>query len=132
MPHEHDPDVETTERTRLLERPMTDDERLDVGAEMSKAIEAALDAERRKRELDARLKKDIEYFRGMADDLARVLLKGVKEGAVPVQETKDWRTGRIAVHRIDTGELLEERAMTFDERQRTLPGTAQEARHAQP
>jgi len=119
------PDAALTEHThritRQLERPLTDAERLEIGVNLSEALEAAQDAERRKRELDGRLKKDIDYYRGMADDLAGVLRKGVREGPVEVLVTRDWTTGRVTFHRADTGEQIEERAMTIEERQTTIP-----------
>jgi hypothetical protein len=56
----------------------------------------------------------------MAGGLARSLQRGTREGQVEVRVTRNWHTGSITIVRPDTGEILEERAMTFIERQRTL------------
>lgn len=115
-----DPDIEIDYRNRHLERAMTDDERIEVGNEMAAALQRAELYEEEKRDVDSRLKANIDRAYEQATTLGRSLRKGVREGAVQVKIVKNWHNGSIEVIRTDTGETLESRAMTFDEWQRTM------------
>lgn len=117
---EDDPDIERDIRTRRLERPMTDEERLKVGAEMAEALREAEHLEVRKAAYDKEMKDQITMYYEKATGLAKALERGLREGNVEVLVTRNWHNGSVTIRRTDTQEILEERAMTFEERQRTL------------
>ena len=117
---EDDPDIEVTYRDRHLERDMTDEERLKVGHDMAEALEESERLEAQKKAYDADLKGQISRLQERAATLAKALRKGKREGNVQVTIVKNWHNGSITVTREDTGEVIEDRAMTFEERQRTL------------
>lgn len=55
------------------------------------------------------------------DELLDTIDSGVEERAVECVETFEWRTGTVVVSRADTKERIRERAMTYLERQPSLP-----------
>lgn len=115
-----DPDIEEVTRERHLERDMTQDEKLEVGIRMASCLEEAAELEVTKKEYDDRMKKAIEAQYSEATTLAHALKRGRREGNVAIRILKNWHTGSIIVTRMDDNTILEERAMTFDERQRGM------------
>lgn len=65
-------------------------------------------------------KAKIELAENERDELLDMISSGVEDRAVECVETFEYRTGVVRVHRVDTGTLVRERAMTSSERQPDL------------
>lgn len=108
--------------TRELPVKLTESEMADVARAMGRA-----DEERRVMESHAKVENDrwkdrIKGLDARISDLASKAHLGMEARPVKCLETYDYRLGEVRVVRTDTGEALETRPMTSDERQPTLPG----------
>lgn len=84
---------------------------------LARALEKVDDAEQRKETVDAELKGEIKAHAQQASVLAAKLRNGYEYRYIDCQESHDYDTGQVRTLRIDTGELVLERAMTPEERQ---------------
>ena len=57
------------------------------------------------------------------ETLRKTVETHTKEDSVPCEETQDFDTNRITVRRLDTGEIVEERAMDKEERAKLAQGS---------
>lgn len=125
-----DQDDDMIERTwghRHLEREMTDQERLDIGMEMADALKRVQYLEEEKKDYDLQMKAQIERSYETATTLGDSLRNGKRDGDVSVSIVKNWHDGTYTVTRTDTQEILERRAMTYEERQQVLPMETEES-----
>lgn len=118
---EDDDMIEQTWGHRHLEREMTDQERLEIGMEMADALKRVQCLEEEKKDYGLQMKAQIERSYETATTLGDSLRKGKREGDVNVSIVKNWHDGTYTVTRTDTQEILERRAMTYEERQQVLP-----------
>ena len=117
---EHDDMIDRTWGHRHLDRDMTDAERLEIGMEMADALKRVQYLEEEKKDYDLQMKSQIERSYETATTLGDSLRKGKREGDVNVSIVKNWHDGTYTVTRTDTQEVLERRAMTYEERQQDL------------
>lgn len=104
---------------RSLRVDLTDGERMKLGEEIAKAIQAQESAENAKQEVAAQFKADIERHRSAAAKIAKVLANGYEYR--DVECTVYAIEGKAHVVRNDEEELVQVREMTEGERQSTLP-----------
>jgi hypothetical protein len=102
----------------------TKDQLIELGGE---AAEAALEKTRLEIEFDA-VKKDWKAQIEEQDNLLMGVLARIREGGEKVPATcimeKDYKTGQVTFTRKDTGEVVEERDMTHDEKQMDIEEAA--------
>lgn len=109
--------VEYEYKDRELPVPLTDPERLQLGQDMAAAQSKAEQTERDKDAADKAFKGQIEAAYADVSDVAQKLRFGKVHRTVSCQHMMDYRLGRIRVVRMDTGEEIESRSMTSQERQ---------------
>lgn len=63
------------------------------------------------------IKKEIDTIAKAMDQNAQELRQGWELRQIPCEALYDYATGRVSITRVDTQELVDERAMTIDERQ---------------
>ncbi len=110
---------------KLMHKPVTDSlkcaftsvEREEIASECAKAIGEREAAEAAKKSADAQFKGRIEHASTTAADCARKLRLGYEWRGVKCEDTYDYETLTVRRIRLDTGELVSERAMTTEERQ---------------
>ena len=68
-------------------------------------------------------KEAISEAENERDSLLDAVAKGTEQRMVECIEHRTFRTGLVTITRVDTGETIGERAMTWAERQPSLPGT---------
>ena len=106
--------------TRYLEVKFTEDEIID----MRKRISISLTEVSRKKDalqsLNKQLKGEIEILEAEQNLLADKANAGKEMRNVEVTQKTDWKKSRIVVRRIDTGEIVEDRALRPDELQKDL------------
>lgn len=114
-------DVKVTVTTMRLPVKLDDEELLDRGQQLVKnmrkaaAAEEARDAENKKR------KGEIAMLDEITAKLSGAIALGTEERDVECEVRKDYRHGRVTTVRTDTGEVVDERTMTAQERQETMP-----------
>jgi len=74
----------------------------------------------------AEFKEKLREEETRKDRLVREIREKREKRPVKVEEKRDERRGQVTVERCDTGEKIETRAMTVEERQPDLPGTEDE------
>ncbi len=120
----------TTPQTELIRKPISRDlpVKLTEGelAQVAREI-GRLNADRQTMEGQAKVSADqwkdrIRGIEARAADLATKAHAGEEARSVECNEVFDYRLGEVRVERVDTGEKLETRPMTTEERQPSLPG----------
>lgn len=109
--------IEYEYKDRDLPVPLTDQERLQLGQDMAAAQSKAEQTERDKEAADKAFKGQIEAAYADVSDVAQKLRFGKVNRTVSCQHMLDYCLGRIRITRMDTGEEIESRSMTSQERQ---------------
>jgi hypothetical protein len=104
---------------RILKCAITEEERRDFSMDL-----VALQIEiQRKEEERVKLSAEIKSAGKDAQEMTQVLRSGMVERPdVKVEITYDFDGGRVTEKRIDTGEVISERQMSWWDRQQSLPG----------
>ncbi len=123
-------DVSAREMRTLPVR-LADDELLGYGDEAARLFAAAQHEEDALREHAKETRGFIEQKREHALELLRRVREKSEDREVECERTADFATRKLRVIRMDTGEVVQERALTFDELQGRLfvvdPGKASES-----
>lgn len=117
---------------RQLPCKITDEESQAKG---SKAAKLQDQAEELQEQLNISLKDlraDIKQKRGEIRGLLKEIAAGTEDRDVVCYDDKDFRKGEIRTHRADSGEVVDRRAMTADERQETMFTDKKRNRRAKP
>lgn len=107
--------------TRELKCPLTPDQWSRYAEEMARLEGQIGEIEERKKLHAAQCKAELDSVQDQIRVLARKLRERYEYRDVECREIRDDRTGRMTVVRLDTGDLIEERALTLKERQTELP-----------
>jgi hypothetical protein len=107
--------------TKSLQYVFSPDESAALAKDLSRKVKEVEDAEARKKAVAAQLKAELEQVLNDQRVLAGKLRDGYEYRDIKCEETKDYIHGLVTLVRLDTGEVVNERAMTVDERQQTLP-----------
>lgn len=110
-------DVSIVQVTRHLPVVLSDHERLKIGDDLGRTTQTLQAAERRKKEVTSQLTADIETHKSTLVRLGTLLANGYEERPVTCDMTIDRLGDRVTVVRKDTGEIVECRTLTNDERQ---------------
>ncbi len=100
---------------------LTDEELLETGRQLARAQSNLTHAEANKKQIDARLKGEIDGYRLQAAELSERVNTGYELRAVECKEVPDRLNLNVQIIRMDTGELVRQRAMTEREREQLLP-----------
>jgi hypothetical protein len=106
--------------TRNLKCILTEDETRIYGMDLARSNASKDESEERKKEVDAQLKAEIESHSTRALNLARKINNGYEYRDVECLTEFDFTKNSATITRVDTGEVVEKRAMTDDERQAGL------------
>ena len=96
---------------------LTDEEKMELGQRAARELQSLQQAEESKKEIDAQLKGTIEGHRAQALSFSRTLNNGYEYRDAECDERFDWESGMVIVTRCDTGERVDARPMTTEERQ---------------
>lgn len=103
--------------TRNLKCELTEGELLAYGKEMAEEEKKVEEAEEEKATVTKALGERIKYHSQMARNKAKLINNGYEYREVACDQTFDYPRGLVTITRKDTGDVIEERAMTADERQ---------------
>jgi DNA-directed RNA polymerase subunit RPC12/RpoP len=116
------PRTKIVHRKRQLRCVLTPDERYAKAEELAKAIQDLEAEERRQTEVKSQLKAEIGAIQALQSRLASIVASGCEYRDVVVQDLHDYVAVTVTTVRTDTGEQINVRTMTDDERQMPLPG----------
>lgn len=111
------------ESTRQLEAQLTESEVVELSREHCRVLSEIGSLQMRKRAMDKEFNAQIDEASDKAVGMQRTIVTGTELREVDVHEVLDYRTGLVTVIRRDTGEVIESREMTAEERQLPIPGT---------
>jgi hypothetical protein len=116
-------DIEVKKVMRILKVLFTVKQRLEMGEQMANAIRNTKQAQDEAKSVKAQYDGKIKQFDAEISNISERLNSGWEMKPVDCEETRDYRTGSAIVRRVDTQEIIEERALTWEERQMPLfPG----------
>jgi len=98
----------------------TPDDKLKMGDEMAAAVEQIAEIQEDKAKYMAGIKDRLSKAEGVINSNGRKLRQGWELRMIECSMVKDFETNFVKITRNDTGEVVEERAMTVEERQREL------------
>lgn len=119
-PIEEQRKIRTESFTKMLPCPLTKDERVRLGEELTESLDKVDQARKRATLVAAEAKADVERANAACDDIRERLRKGVEVRNVECTRTYDYEDAFIREERIDTGAIVLARPMTFEERQMPL------------
>ena len=93
------------------------EEKAAIGGELATAQQSLNEIDEEKKDLMAQMKARMTQAKARITELSNQLASGRKFEHVECTEEKNYATMKFSVTRDDTGEVLEERPLTSDERQ---------------
>ncbi len=103
--------------TRTLPVELTDDELLQRGDELARAIQAVREEERHQKAQREAMKDALASLQGDCARLAQVVRERAEPRSVGCRIVHDYAANAVQLVREDTGEVIESRAMSDHERQ---------------
>lgn len=107
---------------RTLAVKLSPEERLTRTTELLESMQRKDALVMLKSEQTANINAEIKLAAQEVKNLSSVIREGTEKREVPCAEIHNFANNTVQVERSDTKEIVEERAMAFDERQAQLPG----------
>lgn len=117
VPKPEPPTFRESTVTKHLKCLLSDHEIRTMGQDLARSNAQKDEAEERKKAVDAQLKSEIESHATRSLSLARTINNGYQYKDVDCAMRFDYLTNTVTTVRTDTGEVIESRAMTTEERQ---------------
>jgi hypothetical protein len=112
--------VQTEDLERSLKVNFTEKERFQLGSQLGEALRRLKSTQNDLAAVSAQYKSDIKQIDAEIGSLAERLNSGWEMRKVKCVRIKDYNVGMIQIKRLDTLEIVEERAMDAEERQMGL------------
>jgi hypothetical protein len=103
-----------------VRHPFTPQETGDLAQEMAQAVARLDELEAEFGEVKAAFKEKMAKAKKTVKSCAAKIRQGFEMRLVECRMEKEFATNAVRLYRLDTAELVEERAMTVEERQRSL------------
>lgn len=124
--------TKTTKETRLLQVPLTQDEQLAAGKKLAEAVRTLVNVQAQAKSAASQFKAKIDEQQAKINGLQCLISDGYELRNVACTNIMDYTDVVVRVTRTDTGEIVEERKLTEDERQSTLPFDGEDSTDAEP
>lgn len=102
---------------RTLKCLLTEDESREMGGELAQRYSEITDLEDQKKAVTSDFKSRIDAASAEASRIARMISNGYEFREVECEVVQDYEMGEVLIVRLDTGETIERRRMTPEERQ---------------
>ena len=106
--------------TKKLPVMLTEDEMRERGEALAESVETTAALTEEKKANDAEINGKIKTSKEITRKLSRIIASKTEDREVECEITKDFERGVVTLHRCDTGEVVETRPMTPDERQEQM------------
>lgn len=107
--------------TLTLACKLTEKEKLDRGRELAATLAAIRNEESRAEAVKKQLKSDVAAIEAKRDALATQVERGEQQREVECEDRAFFEDGKMRRFRLDTEEMILERALTPEEQQQPLP-----------
>ncbi|MDX1934774.1 MAG: hypothetical protein SFU56_19425 [Capsulimonadales bacterium] len=104
-------------RTQNLPCKLTEDEVARAARESAQAVKERLNVEGEKKEANAEFKQRLEFYSNVVNKKSDMVRTGIEWRDVEVEYRFNYELGTVRVIRTDTGECIEDRPMSPNERQ---------------
>ena len=110
----------TVRNTVIMSLPfkLSDEEKLDQGTRSARAVQEVLELRHDQKESNRRFKEQIEDLEKQIKDLSQVVASGTEWRDVECEERFYYATGEVVTIWPETGDQIDVRAMTPQERRR--------------
>lgn len=115
-----DDGIKVTMVTKKLPVKLDDDELLDRGRALVQNMRKTAEAEEAREAENKRRKGDIALLEGVTARLSTAISTGTEDKDVDCEERKDFIHGTVTIVRMDTGEVVDQRVMSAEERQEKM------------
>ena len=107
---------------RMIETPMSDEERIEVGVELTDLLTIIEELETERKAKNASYNDNIKVKQGNAHKLSNKFKAAVNTSERECTVEYHWDTGIRTIHHPDTGDTLHEDVISDAERQKFMPG----------
>ena len=114
--------IETLREKRFLKCTLTEEEKKILGEEMAQAVYKKENFEGEIKNNNMKLKEQIKEGDIVISDCAEKIRTGYETREIEVEKVIDRAGNKVIITRIDTGEIIEERELTYNERQMHFGG----------
>lgn len=105
---------------KYLKYDFTEEEIKDLGKNLAKVFADHSEAEARLKSVSTQIKAEIATIEGTMTSLSEKIRSGHEYRDIECRKEFNYTLGKVSVFRNDTDEVIEERAMTGEERQANL------------
>ena len=105
---------------RFLKYTFNEDEIKELGKSLAKVFNDHTEAEARLKSVSTQIKSEITALEGTMGSMAEKIRSGYEHRDIECKREFNYRLGSVTITRLDTGEVVEERPMDAEERQRKL------------
>jgi hypothetical protein len=116
-----DDGIKVSAITKRLPVKLDDDVLLERGHQLVENMRKTATAEDEREKENKRRKSDIDLLEGVTSKLCAIISTGYEEREVDCEVRRDFKHGKVTTIRTDTGEVVDERTMTAEERQEMMP-----------
>jgi hypothetical protein len=106
--------------TRKLPCQLTGDEEIQKSQEIARAIEDLSKRRDQKKAAASMYRSQMDEVEAKLAELSHEIATHTTERAVDCMVKPDWRSGKVDLIRVDTGEVVESKVMTSAERQKNF------------
>ena len=107
--------------TQHLKVTLTDEQKKGYSEEIAQAVEEVAEGQNELKFVSTEIKARIQTSEAKLKELANKIRAGYEMKPVECLQTMDFSNGTVKIVRLDTDEIVLERAMTVEERQPELP-----------
>jgi hypothetical protein len=118
--------TKTTKETRLLQVPLTQEEQLVAGKKLAEAVRTLVNVQAQAKSAASQFKAKIDEQQAKINGLQCLISDGYELRNIQCLNVMDYTDVIVRVTRNDTGEIVEERKLTEDEKQSSLPFDGEE------
>ncbi len=105
---------------RFLKYAFTEEEVRELGAKLAKTFSDHSETENRLKSVSTQIKSEITMLEGLMASMAEKIRSGYEHRDIECKKDFNYRLGSVSITRLDTGEIIEERPMEAEEKQRKL------------
>lgn len=99
---------------------LTEEEKISFGQNNAREVEVLMQTRQEKKTALSEFKMRIDESEAEIKRLSRIVAAGVEWREIECEKSLEFGTGKVTVKRLDTGEVVEVRAMTPEEEQLSI------------
>ncbi len=114
-------DIEISKTTEYLKHVFTEQEKRELADQMAEASVKVREIEGNLKSVSTQLKAEVNKHQAILDQAGEKYRAGFEYRETKCEITKDFNLGYFTLIRLDTGEVVKERPLEGEERQKSIP-----------